>query len=174
MMVSGKGKITMGKSSMKHKKTLHHCLKTKSEILPCLHVFPQKKKQTRRGGGGRTEVWQKRSRPKAHIHKVPPPPQQSYLSSKLQDVRTRLVEVNPWLSCSYPQSHKAWCTGDRAQRRGILGVYGIRREKFFSRINSHVIDVLKVDRRGDQAGVMMRGWMREAWLTKWQEEEQKS
>lgn len=98
--------------------------------------------------------------------KCPHPPQQSYLSSKLQDVRTRLVEVNPWLSCSYPQSHKAWCTGDRAQRRGILGVYGIRREKFFSRINSHVIDVLKVDRRGDQAGVMMRGWMREAWLTK--------
>lgn len=48
----------------------------------------------------------------------------------------------------------------------MFGVYGVRREKFFSRINSHVIDVLKVDRRGDQTGVTVRGRIQEAWLSK--------
>jgi len=33
-----------------------------------------------------------------------------------------------------------------------------------------VIDVLKVDRRGDQTGVMMRGWIRETRLSKQQKE----
>lgn len=33
-----------------------------------------------------------------------------------------------------------------------------------------MIDVLKVDRRGDQTGVMMRGWIRETRLSKQQKE----
>lgn len=59
-----------------------------------------------------------------------------------------------------------WSTRGRAQGRGVLRVYGIRREKLLSRIDSHVIDVLKVARRGDQTGVVMRGWIRETWLSK--------
>lgn len=101
---------------------------------------------------------------------APPSPPAELLIKPARGPHT-VSEVNPWLGCSYPQRHKAWCTRDRAQRRGILRVYGIRREKFFSGMNSHVIDVLKVDRRGDQAGVMMRGWIREAWLTKRQKEQ---
>lgn len=93
---------------------------------------------------------------------------EGYLGGQAEDSHAGLVKVNTRLSCSYPQSHKAGCTGDRAQRRGMFRVYGIRRKKFFSRIDSHVIDVLKVDRRGDQTGVMMRGWVREAWLRKQQ------
>lgn len=81
-------------------------------------------------------------------------------------MHTWLVEVSPSLSGSYPQNHRVWCTGGRAQGRGVPRVYGIRREKLFSRIDSHVIDVLKVARRGDQTGVVMRGWIRETWLSK--------
>lgn len=36
-----------------------------------------------------------------------------------------------------------------------------------------MIDVLKVDRRGDQTGVMMWGWVREAWLSKTTERRKK-
>lgn len=36
-----------------------------------------------------------------------------------------------------------------------------------------MIDVLKVDRRGDQTGVMMRGWIRETWLSKTTEKKKK-
>lgn len=79
--------------------------------------------------------------------------------------------ISPGLSRSYPQSHRVWCTRGRAQGRGVLRVYAIRREKLFSRIDSHVIDVLKVARRGDQTGVVMRGWIRETWLSKTKKEE---
>lgn len=79
-------------------------------------------------------------------------------------------EVSPGLSRAYPQSHRVWCTGGRAQGRGVLRIYGIRREKLFSRIDSHMIDVLKVARRGDQTGVVMRGRIREAWLSKQRKE----
>lgn len=63
-----------------------------------------------------------------------------------------------------------WCTRGRAQGREVLRVYGIRREKLFSRTDSHVIDVLKVARRGDQTGVVMRGRIRETWLAKQRKE----
>lgn len=36
-----------------------------------------------------------------------------------------------------------------------------------------MIDVLKVDRRGDRTGVMLRGWIREAWLSKTTERRKK-
>lgn len=37
-----------------------------------------------------------------------------------------------------------------------------------------MIDVFKVDRRGDQTGVMMRGWIRETWLSKTTERRKQS
>lgn len=79
--------------------------------------------------------------------------------------------VNTWLSRSYPQSDKVWSTEDRAWRRGKCRVYGIVREEFFSWINSHVVDVLKVARRGDQTGVMMRELIRGTLLSKTTERE---
>lgn len=79
--------------------------------------------------------------------------------------------MNTWLSRSYPQSDKVWSTEDRAWRRGKCRVYGIVREEFFSWINSHVVDVLKVARRGDQTGVMMRELIRGTLLSKTTERE---
>lgn len=44
-------------------------------------------------------------------------------------------------------------------------------EEIFSRINSHVIDVLEVARRRDETGLMMRGWTRGPWLSETTETE---
>lgn len=95
----------------------------------------------------------------------------SHVNSQAKGKPHSVSRVNTWLSRSYPQSHKVWSTEDRAWRRGKCRVYGIIREEFFSWINSHVVDVLKVARRGDQTGVMMRELIRGTLLSKTTERE---
>lgn len=95
----------------------------------------------------------------------------SHVNSQAKGKPHSVSRVNTWPSCSYPESHKVWSTQDRAWRRGKCRVYGIVREEFFSWINSHVVDVLKVARRGDQTGVMMRERIRGTLLSKTTERE---
>lgn len=95
----------------------------------------------------------------------------SHVNSQAKGKPHSVSRVNTWLSHSYPQSDKVWSTEDRAWRRGKCRVYGIVREEFFSWINSHVVDVLKVARRGDQTGVMMRELIRGTLLSKTTERE---
>lgn len=160
-MVSVAENTMMGNISLN--KSLPYSLKNKTDILPVLVFFFKRRNNIEleeTGGGGGAEGDVRGVEPSAA----------SLVTPGRGDPRG-VSTVNTWLSCSYPQSHRAGCAGDRAQRRGMLRVYGVRREKFSSRTNSHVIDVLKVGRRGDQTGVMMRACIREAWLSTQQKEE---
>lgn len=95
----------------------------------------------------------------------------SHVNSQAKGKPHNVSRVNTWPSHPYPLSHKVWSTQGRARRRGKCSVYGIIREEFFSWINSHVVDVFKVARRGDQTGVMMRELIRGALLSKTTERE---